>query len=446
MKKFSLFIVGFLAIPSCVLAADISGCQTSDSVPDGKLSLDEIVSMGLCRNPQTRAAYSAVLAARANKNAAYAPYMPSVNVGAEMGWSKDSASIDAVPGHTHNHGEFSSATLTANYLLFDFGKRYSDLNNMTAVWKAVDFDHNTTVQTYVFDVVQGYYTLLMAQADEVAAADLLKVAKEAKQMSDQKYKAGVVPKADVLKAETTVAQRQMDMQRAEMATEVAAGQLLYLLSYEQNQKIVLDDSETSKTREVEGRSVDELIAIAKEKRPDLLSVEQTTKSAKAQWDSVFLDRLPSLSGYGSVGYVDTERAIPGDRHSSAIGLRVSMPLFSGFADLNKQRAAKYNYDKSIEQLKNKQDAIELDVWKAYQNYITARELLSSSETLLISATESERVTRGMYKVGRSTMLDWMTQQAELASAKRQAISAKYDFLIKRSALALAIGDVQADLN
>ena len=92
-------------------------------------------------------------------------------------------------------------------------------------------------------------------------------------------------------------------------------------------------------------------------------------------------------------------------------------------------------------LKIKDANIELSI----KNYKTAKTVLKQSETLLKSATESERVTAGMYKVGRATMLDWQTAQSELVNARKQNNSAKYDLFIKRAAVALAIGDIKNGL-
>ena len=87
----------------------------------------------------------------------------------------------------------------------------------------------------------------------------------------------------------------------------------------------------------------------------------------------------------------------------------------------------------------------MDVFTAYQNYKTAQTVLKQTESLLKSATENERVTSGMYKVGRATMLDWQTAQSELADARNQHNSAKYDLFVKRAAVALAIGDIKNGL-
>ena len=72
-------------------------------------------------------------------------------------------------------------------------------------------------------------------------------------------------------------------------------------------------------------------------------------------------------------------------------------------------------------------------------------MLTQTESLLKSATENERVTSGMYKVGRSTMLDWQTAQSELINAQKQNNAAKYDLFVKRAAVALAIGDIKSEL-
>jgi outer membrane protein len=103
-----------------------------------------------------------------------------------------------------------------------------------------------------------------------------------------------------------------------------------------------------------------------------------------------------------------------------------------------------NYERAKESEQAKRDSVALDVWTAFQNYKTAAEVLESTNAQLKSARESERVVAGMYKVGRSTMLDWQTSQGDLASAQKQNADAKYDLFIKRAALALAIGELRTD--
>ena len=123
-----------------------------------------------------------------------------------------------------------------------------------------------------------------------------------------------------------------------------------------------------------------------------------------------------------------------------------MPLFAGFANLYNARAAAANYDRAVEIERQTNDNATLDIFTAYHNYKTAQTVLKQTETLLKSATESERVTAGMYKVGRATMLDWQTAQSELVSAEKQNNAAKYDLFTKRAAVALAVGEIKTELD
>ena len=131
--------------------------------------------------------------------------------------------------------------------------------------------------------------------------------------------------------------------------------------------------------------------------------------------------------------------------NGSIGIRASMPIFAGFANMYGIRSANASYESATENLRNTSDNAVLDVFSAYQNYKTAQTVLTQTATLLKSATESEKVTAGMYKVGRATMLDWQTAQSELVSAQKQNNAAKYDLFTKRAAVALAIGDIKSEL-
>ena len=122
-----------------------------------------------------------------------------------------------------------------------------------------------------------------------------------------------------------------------------------------------------------------------------------------------------------------------------------MPIFAGFANMYNLRAANADYERAKYNEQQTTNAAMMDIFTAYQNYKTAQTVLTQTEALLKSATESEKVTGGMYKVGRSTMLDWQQAQSELIAAQKQHNAAKYDLFIKRAAVALAIGDLKSEL-
>ena len=437
MKKSFIYAFGFMAY--ILPASADQDCATLKSVPDEKLNLQQVIELGLCRNPQTSAAYLSVEAARFNKNAEYANYLPSID-----------GSVSSTKTYANKEwGDFQSgASLSASWLIFDFGKRLEDLNQLTAVWRATGFDYSDTVQNYVYDIVAAYYGMLNTDASVAAAKDLVVVAKGSKDSASKKYKAGAVAKADVLKAETSLAARELELKRAQGNREIAKGKLLYLLSFPQNQELKIADMPAKFGSTAESKEIGELIERAKSQRPDLLSAGESVNAAWHRKNSVFLRNLPSISATGGLSYnFDNDNGVnPNDKMGANIGIRASVPIFAGFSNMYNMRASQADYERAKEQQRLKENAVAQDIWTAYQNYQTAGQVLEQTNALLKSATESERVVAGMYKVGRSTMLDWQTQQAELASAKMQNITARYDLYVQRAALALAAGELKESMD
>jgi len=440
MKKIWL-LSAFL--PAMAFGSD--DCVTMRNVPGGVQSLQDVINLGLCRNPQTAAAYAALRSSHFNKNAGYANYLPNVSASVSANKNFSQSKDTKNPNYDWGYG----ASISASYLIFDFGKRESDFAQTLATYRAAGFDYDETVQNFVYGIVGAYYELLNADADVESATSALKVAQTAKDTADKKFKAGSVAKADVYKAETTLASSQLSLERAKNNREIAKGTLLTKLSFPANQEIVIADMSSTFGSEAESESIDELIKIAREKRPDLLKASANKDAAWHKRNSAFLKNLPSISASGSVGWNDDRFqdvfSPETNKMNGSIGIRASMPLFAGFANMYGLRAAESDYDRAKYNEEQTKNAAMMDVFTAYQNYKTAQTVLKHTEALLKSATESERVTAGMYKVGRATMLDWQTAQSELVNAQKQNNSAKYDLFVKRAAVALAIGDIKSEL-
>lgn len=437
MKK--LPFLTFLLMPIYAFGAN-NDCATRLNAPSERLNLPQVIELGLCRNPQTSAAYLSYESARFSKNAGYANYLPSVSLGGNA----------SLPYRNEQWGDWSyGASLSASYLIFDFGKRLSDQKQLIYAWQAAGFDYDESVQNYIYGLIGSYYSLLNADADVKSAEKLLSVAKTAHEMASKKFKAGSVAKADVLKADTTLASRELDLERAKNNREITKGKLLTQLSFAADDELNIADLPTEIGMPGETKTLDELFEIAREKRPDLLRATANKDSAWHRRNSAFLKNLPSISASGSVSWNNTPSETFGagsDKISGSIGIRASMPIFAGFANMYGIRSAQANYERAIESERATTDNATLDVFTAYQNYKTAQKVLVQTETLLKSATESERVTSGMYKVGRATMLDWQTAQSELLDAQKQHNAARYDLFTKRAAVALAVGEIKSELD
>lgn len=436
MRKLSFF--AFLLTPFYAFGA-IDDCATRTTMPSERLNLPQVIELGLCRNPQTAASYLAYESSRFSKNAGYANYLPSISAGANA----------SLPYRNNEWGDWSyGASLSASYLIFDFGKRLSDQKQLIYAWQAAGFDYDESVQNYIYGLIGSYYSLLNADADVKSAEKLLSVAKTAHDMASKKFQAGSVAKADVLKADTTLASRELDLERAKNNREIAKGKLLTQLSFSADDELEIADLPTEIGTPGDTKSLDELFEMAQQKRPDLLRASANKDAAWHRRNSAFLKNLPSISASGSLSWNNRPSETYGagmDEVSGSIGIRASMPIFAGFANMYGIRSANANYERAIETERQINDNASLDVFTAYQNYKTAQKVLTQTVTLLESATESERVTSGMYRAGRATMLDWQTAQSELLDAQKQHNAARYDLFTKRAAVALSVGEIMAEI-
>lgn len=121
------------------------------------------------------------------------------------------------------------------------------------------------------------------------------------------------------------------------------------------------------------------------------------------------------------------------------GLQIDMPIFKGFSNMYGIARARYDYQQAVYTLKSTEDSVKNEVWSAYQDYMTAAASYEINQDVLKSAEENERVSRASYRAGKETILNLLTVQAQLATARRDLIVSYYTVLIGKANLYRAVG-------
>jgi outer membrane protein TolC len=132
-------------------------------------------------------------------------------------------------------------------------------------------------------------------------------------------------------------------------------------------------------------------------------------------------------------------------NGSSVGVVLDIPLFTGFHDTYRIRAAEARREAQAAARDRMRLQVSLDVWTAYQNLVTANQALRSTADLIASAERSEQVTLGRYKNGVGSILDLLTAQSALAAARQQRVAALYEWNVSRTALAFAVGNLDMEL-
>jgi outer membrane protein TolC len=142
-------------------------------------------------------------------------------------------------------------------------------------------------------------------------------------------------------------------------------------------------------------------------RPDLAAAEAKVQAARAQVRAAQAAGKPTVSLTGSAALSDSNSVSLAS--SGAVGISVSIPLFTGYRNTYDIRSAEIQVEAREADRDQLRNQVSLDVWRAYQALATERIALVNAEDLLQSALESENVVRGRYKAGAGTLIDCSTR-------------------------------------
>lgn len=410
-------------------------------VEGAPLSLAGVVERSLCNNPQTREAWANARTQAAQVGVSKSAYLPSINATGSLTRNETDGRTTAVGSSGGGTTTFNqqSASVALTYLLYDFGARDADLENARQVLAAANATQDATIQAVFLSAVQAYYQLFASQAAVRSAGEAERSALESFNAAAARYSVGAGTPADKLQAQTAYSQAVLNRIQAEGDERNAQGVLANVMGFDANEPLTIAAPPMQSPGAAFENDVARLINEARRSRPDLAAAEAQVKAAQANVDAVKASGLPSISLSGNLSYGNSTVSDP--FHSSAIGVAVSIPLFTGFNTTYRVRAAQAQTDARAAQRDRLSQQVALDVWKAYQNLTTVTQSVKSSADLVASATQSERVALGRYKAGVGNILDVLTAQSALASARQQNIQALYGWYIAKATLAQAMGQL-----
>jgi len=408
------------------LAARVGEAPCATALPATALTALDAVDLALCNHPQTREVWASARVQAALVGVARAGWLPNLDASA------------SATRFQYDDGSYNrrSAALTLSWLLIDFGQRSANVENAQQLLNAAAATQDATVQSLFLAALQTYYTAQATQAAVISASEAERSAREAYQAADARYNVGVATPADRLQAQTALSQATLNRIRAEGDARNGLGALANALGFEAQQKIVLAELPALPAELAFQKEVDAMIAEAQARRPDLKAAEAQLKAAEASVDLARAQGRPTVSLAAGPSWQNTAGVVT---QGGSIGLTLNVPIFAGFDTTYRVRSASAQADVRAAQRDRIKNQIALDVWKSYQSLTTATQSLKTSADLVASAEQSERVALGRYKAGVGTVLDLLSAQSALASARLQRIQAQLDWNVYRATLAQSMG-------
>ena len=319
-----------------------------------------------------------------------------------------------------------------NQVIYSGGQVESALRMAKLTQDATYFKLRDAINTVIADVRTQFYQVLVDRA--LITVQEESVALLASQLADQesRYKAGTVPRFNVLQAQVALANARPNLIAAKNNYHLAQLQLAKTLGYD-TQRLPAQTEPFHAIGELSIPAVSVDLACA------LQSARERNPSLKAQRQNILIeieDILLQKAGYkptltANAGYIVENNRLSRDLGTAVdgyfFGIQGNWAIFDGgetYGKVKQARAkleqAKINYDDTLQQL-------DLQVQQAWANLLQARETITSGSATVTQATEALRLARERLSAGVGTQLDVLNATVQLTQAQTTELQARNSY-------------------
>lgn len=430
--------------PDFALAGFAPACPGAPD-PAQPLDLATVADLALCRNPATAGAWATVRAAAAREVQARSLYGPRLDASVQP-----AGSLSRRWGGGFPAGSDSAASVTASlslgWLLTDFGGRAAQLDLAAQAREQALAAFADRAQAVVLEAALAYFDTLAAGESLLAAEANVAFARTSLEAATARERAGVGIRSDRLQADAALADAELRLARARGTEATQRGRLASAIGLPPDTPLLLAQPPGQGGRfaalgaapraDLAG-TARALVDEAERARPDLRlaraalgSAEAGVRAAEAaRRPSITLGVTPSLAG-GTSGP---------DTAVATAGVTLSVPLFDSGGRTAAVEAARRDADRARADAELSRLQAAQDVWARLQSVEVAQASLASAERLLASASEAADLARGRYRAGLAGITELLNAQATLASAREQAVAARYGLRTAGLQLARAVG-------
>jgi outer membrane protein TolC len=387
------------------------------------LTLDEAISLTKENLPSYKASAIKVKSLEALYNASLSPYLPILD-----------ASTSQNRLYT-SQGEFKPRTydLTLSYTLFDGGRRKANRN---IAWLNLDItkeELRNSLLELEYNVKAAFYTGIAKKETLEQRKIQLQDAQKDYEVAEGRYRFGVTKLSDVLQASVRLEQARFNLIQAEGDFKKAISDLSSLIGKPLDSQYDIQGS-----LDLEIKIPDRTqLSDASLQKPEIRQAEDSLKIAENNKSLNLSTFLPTLST--NISYTKTDGGIPTSfDEEKTIGITATLNIFewSKFFNLKSSELEKNVSQESLNDLKRQ---ILLDVYKTYEDFITASNKLKVAQEQLKQAEYNYSQAFGEYKVGKGDILSLVQAESLLANAREQLISSRLNLLLSKALLERVAG-------
>jgi outer membrane protein len=301
-------------------------------------------------------------------------------------------------------------------------------------------DHNAAIQDVVLQVEEATHQYLYAKALEESEQAAVREAQTGLDAAETRRAAGLATVADVLQAKTRLSQARLALDTVQGQIQTVRGALATAVGLPANTAFDVPTPSADLPLEQGKVEVERAIQEALAQRPDLAAARAEVEKARADVRDKQAAFRPSITASTNAGRIYYGAFATGQDTYTA-SLLLTIPVFDGGIRRYDLFKAEADRDAAQARLDSLAQQVTLEVWSTYYDHQTADQRVRAAADLLESARQSHEVAEARYKAGVGSILDLLTAQQALESARAQDASARADWAITLARFAHATGSL-----
>jgi outer membrane protein len=407
------------------LTAAEAGLNTNSA-----LTVDDALRIALSFHPALAQATQNLIAATAQWREAKAAYWPEV--AGRAGYSRGTSKSQAGAGGSAPSDSYSAA-FDLNLLICDFGRtpavvRQSFLNRVAA-----EQSLRGARSDVAFGVRVAFFDLLRAQELVQVNEEAVRQYQAHLDQAQAFLEVGRRIRYDVTKAEVDLGNAQLSLITARNDVVTARAALNRSIGLAEDARWPLGPGIPE---QFAGR-LDDLMAAARERHPEMLALRAQEQIASAAVDQAVADLYPTLSLGAS--YSGGGSHLPLAWNWSA-ALQSALQLFAAGRKTARIDETVAGLRAARARVADREQQIYLDLTTALGQWDSARQRVTLTGLILQQAQESLKLVSERYRVGQASSVELTDAQVAVTSARADRVNARFDLQTAIARIKHAIGE------
>lgn len=402
---------------------------------NGEVTLSDCIKLAITHHPTIMSAISNAEIYKTRIGQAWSNYFPTLNAGTS--YSRNDTLMTMGGSYSRmmsqKYNMYYVPTLSANMLLFDFGKTKAAADMAKRNYEASRYDAETSIELVIYNVKVAYYNLIFAEIQKTVYEDTVKDFELQLKQARAQYEIGRKAKIDVTTAEYNLGNAKVNLIKAKNTLELAAAELANAVGIPELEGVVLKDKLNTKAYDVNFK---DLLSTAQASRPALLASKKLMDAAEMNVRSAKRAFAPDLSAFGS--YSQGGRQIDSD-YGYQFGVQLNYSALNLMYLKKQVDEANATYKKYVADYEQQKQNVYLEVKSAYINLLNSHDSLDVSKLALQQAKERQYQAFRRYQVGLGDAIEFKDAENSYLNAQLDYYSNVLNYNVNAAEVERVVG-------